>query len=245
MRKQGRRFCASVVALGVCALAAPVQARPDFEGGAQLHYELQGQRAYDRDAMTTPDAMTAPRDLVLAGARLHGFIGNRWLGYHIGLDLAAGGTIGAGGFAYDVALFPAGVALRFAETSFLTFGVGVGASGATGTLDDAATFPVEARFEIGRGIRVLGRARATFVAAADGRQDGARFADELEAMLALRVGRAYSDWGFPTGNGYFVGAVYREALGAKFAGAVIGYSIDMGSPRTRKRRSYDSCPKCE
>lgn len=230
----------------VLLLCASAHAQPNIAGGAQLHYELQGQRAYERDA-TMPDAMTAPRDLVLAGARLHGFIGNRWLGYHAGLDLAAGGTIGAGGFAYDVALFPGGLALRFAETSFVTLGFGVGASGATGSLDDAATFPVEARFELGRSIRVLGRARATFVAGADSRQDGARFADELEAMLALRLGRAYTDWGFPTGNGYFVGASYREALGAKFAGVVIGYSIDMGSPRTRRSRDSDewSCENCD
>jgi len=232
------------------ALCAAAWARPSFQGGAQLHYELQAQRVFDRDADDSVDpaseAMTAPRDLVLAGARLHGFIGTRWVGYHVGLDLAAGGTLGAGGFAYDVALFPAGFALRFAETSFVTLGVGVGASGATGTLDDAATFPVEARFELGRGIRVLGRARATFVAGADGRQDGARIADEVEAMLALRIGRAYNDWGFPTGNGYFVGAVYREMLGARFAGVVIGYSIDMGSRRVPRYVDGDvHCPDCE
>jgi hypothetical protein len=234
-----------IVALVIVALACGrARAQPNIAGGAQLHYELQGQRAYARDAMA--GEMTPPRDLVLAGARLHGFVGNRWLGYHAGLDLAAGGTIGAGGFAYDVAVFPAGLALRFADTSFVTVGVGVGASGATGTLDDAATLPVEARFEVGRGFRVLGRARATFVAGADGRQDGARIADELEAMLALRLGRAYNDWGFPTGNGYFAGVTYREAMGARFAGAVIGYSIDMGSPRTKRRpREYDGCPKCE
>jgi hypothetical protein len=230
-------------ALAMAMLAAPrVDARPDVQGGAQLHYELSALHDIEDDGTSAP----AARDFVLAGARLHGFIGNRWLGYHMGIDLAAGGTIRGGGFAYDVALFPAGVALRFAETSFLTLGIGVGASGATGTLDDAATFPVEARFELGRGIRVLGRARAVFLAGADGRQDGARFADELEAMLALRIGRAYSDWGFPTGNGYFVGATYREALGATFAGVVIGYSIDMGSPRTsRGPRDYPGCPECE
>ena len=226
----------SVALLG----ARRADARPDLDGGAQLHYELSGLHDLDHDAMAIPEA----RDVVLAGARLHGFIGNRWLGYHVGLDLAAGGTLRRGGFAYDVALFPIGVALRFAETSFLTLGVGVGASGATGTIDDAATFPVEARFELGRGIRVLGRARAVFVAGADGRQDGARFADELEAMLALRLGHAYTDWGFPTGNGYFVGVTYREALGATFAGAIIGYSIDMGSPRTPIRRE-SSCEYCE
>ncbi len=226
----------SVALLG----ARRADARPDLDGGAQLHYELSGLHDLDHDAMAIPEA----RDVVLAGARLHGFIGNRWLGYHVGLDLAAGGTLRRGGFAYDVALFPIGVALRFAETSFLTLGVGVGASGATGTIDDAATFPVEARFELGRGIRVLGRARAVFVAGADGRQDGARFADELEAMLALRLGHAYTDWGFPTGNGYFIGVTYREALGAKFAGAVIGYSIDMGSPRAPIQRA-SSCEYCE
>lgn len=231
------------LAILVLVLAAGrADARPDVDGGAQLHYELSGLHDIEHDPMAVP----AARDFVLAGARLHGFIGNRWLGYHAGIDLLAGGTVRGGGFAYDVALFPAGVALRFAETSFLTLGVGVGASGATGTLDDAATFPLEARFEVGRGIRVLGRARATFVAGADGRQDGARFADELEAMLALRLGRAYTDWGFATGNGYFVGATYREALGATFAGVVIGYSIDMGSPRTRSEpRDYAGCPECE
>ena len=232
----------------VALLCASAHAQPNIAGGAQLHYELQGQRAFERDGMTDAqgDAMDAPRDLVLVGARLHGFVGGRWFGYHAGVDLAAGGTIGDGGFAYDVSLFPAGLALRFAETSFVTLGVGVGASGATGTLDDAATLPIEARFELGRGARVLGRARATFVAGADSRQDGARIADEIEAMLAVRIGRAYTDWGFPTGNGYFVGATYREAFGVRFAGAVIGYSIDMGSPRKRRRSyDYEGCPKCE
>lgn len=231
------------IALAMAMLAAPrAEAQPDVQGGAQLHYELSALHDIDDEGMSAP----AARDFVLAGARLHGFVGNRWLGYHMGIDLAAGGTIRGGGFAYDVALFPAGVALRFAETSFLTLGVGVGASGATGTLDDAATFPVEARFELGRGIRVLGRARAIFLAGADGRQDGASFADELEATLALRLGHAYTDWGFPTGNGYFIGATYREALGATFAGLVIGYSIDMGSPRTpRGPRDSPGCPECE
>jgi hypothetical protein len=227
--------------LVVVAASKAAHAQPDFDGAAQLHYELQGLHAYEHDTMELPTA----RDFVLAGARLHGFLGGKSLGYHIGLDLAAGGTMHGGGFAYDVALFPVGVALRFADTSFITLGAGVGASGATATIDDAATFPVEARFEIGRGIRVLGRARATFVAASDSRQDGARFADELEAMLALRIGRAYTDWGFPTGNGYFVGATYREAQGAKFAGLVIGYSIDMGSPRRPIEESHHSCEDCD
>jgi hypothetical protein len=213
----------------------------DAQGGADLHYELSG--------FHTRDEMGGPRDLVLAGARLHGFIGGARLGYHMGLDLAAGGTINGGGFAYDVSIFPVGLAVRLFDTSFVSLGAGVGASGATGVLDDATTLPLEARFELGRGIRVLGRARATYLFATNSaRQGGARVADELEAMLAVRLGSAYNDYGFPTGNGYFVGAMYREALGAQFFGAVIGYSIDM-STRRRHREVMDDmsrgCDGCE
>jgi hypothetical protein len=229
-----------VVVIAVGQRLAAAQPMRDAQGGAQLHYELSSLHALSPDAgaMNAPDVATArsPRDHVLAGARLHGFIGGARLGYHVGLDLAAGATVRQAGFAYDVALFPVGVALRFAETSFLSLGVGVGASGAVGTLDDAATFPLEARLELGRGVRVLARVRTTYIAGAPSRQSGAvttGLADELEATLGLRIGRGYTDWGFPTGNGYFVGASVRELLGQRFAGIVIGYSIDMG---TRSRR---------
>lgn len=210
----------------------------DAQGGADLHYELSG--------FHTKDEMTGgPRDFVLAGARLHGFVGSERLGYHVGLDLAAGGTVDGGGFAYDVSIFPVGIALRLFDTSWVTVGAGMGANGATGAMDDATTLPLEARFEVGRGIRVLGRARATYLFATNHvREGGARFADELEAMLAVRLGTAYNDYGFPTGNGYFVGATYKEALGAQFFGAVIGYSIDMGT-RRRSRQQSSSCDYCE
>lgn len=214
----------------------------DAKGGADLHYELSGFR--------TNDTMTeAPRDLVLAGARLHGFIGGERFGFHGGLDLAAGGTVDGGGFAYDVSLFPVGLALRLFATSWVTLGAGVGANGATGGIDDATTLPLEARFEIGRGVRVLGRARATYLFATDrARQGGARFGDEIEAVLAVRIGQAYNDYGFPTGNGYFVGATYREAMGAQFFGAIIGYSIDMATKRKSRGISDDmsrGCDECE
>jgi len=198
-----------------------------LQGGAFMHYELTG--------VTRTDAYDSPRDLVLAGARLHGFVGGgKTIGLHAGIDLAAGSTIRGGGFAYDVALLPVGVAVRFWRTSFLALGTGVGAMGAIGTIDDAVTLPVEATLEAGSGIRVLARARASWIAGADGRHDGApslAFADELDAMLALRIGHHYEDFGFPSGNGYFVGVAYRELLGAHWVGATIGYSIDLGTPR--------------
>jgi hypothetical protein len=226
---------ATLAAAFVCIVASAhrVDAQPmrDAQGGAQLHYELSSLHALTPDDAAS-SAPSVPRDLVLAGARLHGIIGGRRVGYHAGLDLAAGATVRQSGFAYDVTLFPLGVALRFGETSLLSLGAGVGASGAVGTLDDAATFPFEARLELGRGIRLLARVRATYIAAAPSRQNGALatgLADELEASLGLRFGRAYDDYGFPTANGYFIGASVRELLGQRFAGIMIGYSIDMGT----------------
>ena len=214
------------------ALVASAHAEPG--AGAQLHYELQSFHDVHDDAPSRGMAPPEGKHLVLAGVRLHAFLGSRTIGYHLGIDFAAGSTIDVGGLAYDVAFFPIGGALRFAQTSFITLGIGIGGSGALHTLDDAVTFPIEARLEWGRGIRVLGRVRATWVAAAKARHDGAvsaPFTDELEAMLGLRVGNGYWKFDYPTGNGYFVGATYREWMGAQFIGAIVGYSLDMGTPR--------------
>ncbi len=229
--------CACVIAVAAILLAGCARwaSHRDLaekaQGGATLKYELTGVTRTDN--LEAPAAK--PRDLVLAGARLHGFVGGgKTIGLHAGIDLAAGSTLRGAGFAYDVALLPLGIAVRFGRSSFLALGTGVGAMGAVGTLDDAVTLPVEATLESGKGIRVLARARASFVAGADGRHDGARdapFADELDAMLALRVGHHYEDYGYPSGNGYFVGVAYRELLDSRWIGATIGYSIDLGTPR--------------
>jgi len=197
------------------------------QGGAYMHYEL--------TSSTKVDAFESPRDIVLAGARLHGFVGGgKTVAFHVGIDLAGGSTLRDAGFAYDVALFPAGVAVRFGRSSFLALGAGIGGSGAVGTLDDALTFPVEATLEAGSGWRLLTRVRTTWVQAAPGRHDGSPsvpFADELEGMIGLRVGHHYEDYGYPSGNGYFVGLTYREMLDAHWIGVAIGYSIDLGTPR--------------
>lgn len=226
----------AAVAVVVAAAATAGEARANrwqraaerIQGGAWLHYELTGLTAVEGAA---PEA----HELVLAGARIHGFLGgNASVAYHIGLDLAAGGTIRGGGFAYDVALFPAGVVVRGGATSIFGVGAGIGVMGAVGTIDDAVTLPVEVVAEVGGGVRVLARARFAYVAGAASRQSAAPslpFADELDAMLGLRLGRRYRDHGFPTGNGYFVGASYRELAGTRFLGLTVGYSIDLAMPR--------------
>lgn len=203
------------------------------QGGAWLHYELGVLHEVD-EARGTPPAT----GLLLAGARLHGFVGGPTIAYHIGIDLAAGSTLDRAGFAYDVALFPVGIAVRFGRTGVVAFGAGVGAMGAVGALDDAVTLPVETTIELGGGrVRVLARLRAAYLAGADDRQSGARsapFADELDGMLGIRIGHHYDEYGFPSGNGYWAGVAYRELYDARFVGLVIGYSID-GATRRQTR----------
>src|SRR5262249_13451579 len=158
------------------------------------------------------------------------------IGWHLGLDAAAGTTFGtpsgamsgvamarSTGFAYDVALMPVGFAVRWGASQMAGIGTGVGAMGAIGTLDDAVTVPVEAFTELALGghVRLLARARMSYLAGADGRGRGSptvSFADELDGMIALRVGHAYEEYRMASGNGYFAGVAYREMLGAKFVG---------------------------
>lgn len=235
----------------VMLTAGIAEAQPfgDLQGGSWLHYELTGLHGVE-DTRGEAEA----QDLVLAGFRLHGFVGrSSTIGYHAGIDLAAGGSLNAGGFAYDVALFPVGIAARFGRTGVIAFGAGVGASGAVGTLDDAVTLPLELNAELGGGrLRLLVRVRTSYVARADSRQSAAPsipFADELDATIGLRVGRHYEEWGIPSGNGYFVGAAYRELAGTRFLGLVIGYSIDGATKRkevSRQRRGeMYGCAQCD
>jgi hypothetical protein len=223
-------------ALMVLALVAtPAHARSwrtladELTYGTWLHYEVS-----ELHEVEGPDQRFD--DLVLAGFRLHGFVGKHGVGWHVGLDASAGSTIHRAGFAYDVAFLPIGVAFKWGDTQMIGLGTGVGAMGAVGTLDDAATFPIEAFAElaVGSRIRILARGRASYVAGAGGRARGSPtlgFADELDATLGIRIGHSFHEWGFPSGDGYFAGVGYRELLGSKFVGLVVGYSVDLASPR--------------
>jgi hypothetical protein len=210
------------------------------QGNAWAHYELTAWHDVDSPA-AAPPAMPGPApqfsELILGGVRLHGLIGHARWGYHAGLDLAAGSTLRGGGLAYDVALLPIGAGIRLGATSAIMLGAGIGAMGAVGTIDDAVTLPLELTGEFGGGrIRVVTRVRISYVAGAAERARGAptlSFADEAEAMLGIRIGHHHDPGGFPTGNGYFAGVACRELLGARFAGLVIGYSIDLATEPRR------------
>ena len=225
----------ALVILVIVTTAARADARDwsslkdEIQAGAWAHYEVSDVHAIDDGAM--PRTVT---DLTLVGFRLHGFISRHRIGWHVGLDGAAGATEGRAGFAYDVAFLPIGVGFRWGDTQMIGIGTGIGAMGAVGTLDDAVTFPIEAFAELALGsdLRVLARARMSYLSGAGGRDRGSptvSFADEVDGMLGVRIGHVYSEF-LPAGNGYFVGAAYREMLGTKFVGLVIGYSIDLAYP---------------
>jgi hypothetical protein len=218
------------VGLGV-VLALGHDARADwrdFKGTGSIDYEAGYVGAYHAGDDPPLDG------LGLAGFRLRGQVSpSSWVGYRVGLDLRAGTTF-PGGFAYDCDLYLVGVGARIKEHLLLGVTGGVGASGAVGTVDDAVTLPIEAAFELALGprVRLLARGRIAWVSGAGSRDDGSPtidFADELDAAVALRFGNSWHDWGFPTGNGYYVGASYREAEGIKMVGLILGHSLNAGT----------------
>ncbi len=239
----------AALVISVLCMPALAEARPfsEWQGAAWAHYELTGLHDVED---TKGDS--AADDLVLAGVRLHAIVGHgETVGYHVALDFAFGSTLNGTGFAYDVALLPIGIGVRVGRTGVLALGTGFAASGATSTIDDAVAVPLELSAELGGGrLRLVARARASWIAGAGSRQSAAPsapFADELDAMLGLRIGHHYEEHGFPTGNGYFIGAAYRELAGTRFAGLVIGYELDMATKRrpTQWIEPHDGCEDCE
>ena len=216
-------------ALLVVVLAAPAAADPldRYRGAASLEYEAGYVHTFERAAEPGLDG------LGLAGARLRGQIGTSFVNYRVGVDLRAGATAPAG-FAYDVDVYAVGLGLRLGRWSRFGVTAGFGASGATGTLDDAIQIPVEAMLEVALGgrLRVLARGRVAWLSQADDRDAGTRslwFGDELDATFAIRLGHRWDDWGFPVGNGYYLGVNYREAQDQRMIGAVVGHSLDAGT----------------
>lgn len=223
---------AAVIAAVVAAAGAAHADPDDWKGGAWLHYEATYVHRRARAGDPAPPA--AGDGIGMAGLRLRGFASKKLaVGYLAGLDLHAGST-NPGGFAYQADLYLLGMGARLGRAGVVGIGSGVGASGAVGTLDDGVELPIEAFLELDLGsrLRVLARGRAVWLAAAPARTDGSPtfgFADEVDATLGVRLGRKYRQFGFPSGNGYFIGAAYREQEGAQFVGAVLGYSVDVGS----------------
>lgn len=228
---------AIVIAVVTAATTAAADPLDRFRGGAILQYDVTYVHREDRLRDTTAAPPPgADAGLALAGFRLRGFVSRgSAIGYLIGVDAHAGATVRAA-FAYDVQLVLLGAGARLGRSGQIGLGTGVAFSGAVRTLDDAVGLPADAFLELplGARLRLLARGRATWLGAADARHRGSptlSFADELDASIALRLGHRYRDFNFPSGNGYFLGVAYREAEGARYLGATLGYSVDLGTPR--------------
>ncbi|MBL8619706.1 MAG: hypothetical protein JNK64_00350 [Myxococcales bacterium] len=226
--RAARRLVVATALAAIATRAAPAPAEPRIPpGAAWLHYQASYVLRVDR-----AQPARAGVGVAMAGVELDALLGRR-VAYLVGIDLHAGATVPAG-FAYQVDLRPIGVAVRLGATGALGLSLGVGAAGAVGTIDDGVEVPALALLELplGARLRLVGRARAVWLAAAPRRAGGAPSAawtDELDAWLGVRLGRRYHDHGFPSGNGTLLGVAYREREGARMVGVVLAYGVDLAT----------------
>jgi hypothetical protein len=216
------------------AVADSAAARPfdDWKAAAALRYDLAFHRRTDgADAAGEP--LADLDGLALAGLRLRGLAGPHPIGLALGVDVHGGGGTG-GGFAWEADLYPFGLGARLGRHGAIAILAGIGGSGVTDRIPAGAQFPIEAWAELGLGahLRLAVWASAAWISGADAREDGAPtapFGDELVAGAAFRIGRRFHDWGFRSGNGWFLGLEYAEQMGATFAGLTLGYSVDVAT----------------
>lgn len=164
------------------------------------------------------------------GPSLRATAGTRWLAYAVGLDVRPGGGR-HGGFAFGAALFPVGLAIAAGAPVSARVVAGIGTDGVTGHVPFSARFPVEAELELHpiRALELTLWAEAAWVTAdrrARGATDGV--GDEVAAGATLRLGRGKRErqqWHWS--NGWRVGVMVQERLGARTWGLTLGYGIDV------------------
>jgi hypothetical protein len=211
----------AMLALAVVALARPAAAETPYAWS----FELDGRYERYREASDT-DGL---HDVIMAGLGARGAVGSAALGLAAGLDVHVGAGV-QGGFAYDIALYPLGIAapIRFPVRCHLL--AGAGTSGVTEHLPATATFPVELALQADVGWNWwLGAWFRPSWVTASARRDGAElldFADELEIGVALRLGKGGESYRTRWGNGLFVGAYHAERLGTSVLGFMIGHALD-------------------
>jgi len=218
---------AAAAAVVVAALASAGTARAQFRGwggAGSLSYDARYTRYTDGegDGAGIPD-LTEAVDL---GTTLRALAGKSPFGFAVGFDTHLGGGL-SGGFAYDVALSPFGVGVRAGKYAQLGVIAGVGVGGITDRVPFGVQFPVEvfADFWLSKYFRVHAWGTRRFITVADVRPH------ELSAGAALRFNRGYEQWGFASGNGYYVGVTYDERMDTEAIGVAIGYSIHFSTGR--------------
>ena len=124
-------------------------------------------------------------------------------------------------------LSPLGVGLRLGKWGMVGALVGVGVSGVSERIPFAVQLPLEvfADFGLSKYVRVHAWGVRRLIEVADDRPD------ERGAGLQLRLNRSYEQWGFASGNGYYVGVTYDERMQTEAIGVMIGYSIHFATVR--------------
>ena len=126
-----------------------------------------------------------------------------------------------------------GAAARLGNWGHVGFVQGIGYSGITEGLGFSEQLPLEVFFEtdLGSRLRLVSWLSDRYLFGEVARNDGADlpvlYGDEVEAGVALRWGKRGEQHGSRYGGGYFMGALYREQLGARYIGATVGYHLNM------------------
>lgn len=145
------------------------------------------------------------------------------LGYYGGLDARAGYV--DGGY-YEVDLHALGFALRGARGALLSLTGAFGLGGVRG--NDATHMTTELGVEIPAGpVRLLGRASLGWRVSGDHYMDDANgIADELSALVGVRLGRDHRYWAdLAGGGGPYVGVTYRDLGGSELLGVSLGVDL--------------------
>lgn len=151
----------------------------------------------------------------------------RTVAWCAGLDGEVGGA--DAGFAYGLTGYLVGGGVRWGRSNGVCLTGGVGFSGVGDAVPFAGRFPVEMSVTQQLGpVRIRVWATAAWVLG-DARRDGAQtltFADEAEAGLSVRLGKQRQYWSTTNaGAGPSLGVVYREFMGARSVGVVLGLDL--------------------
>ena len=210
----GVAFWVACAALAIAGGATA--AGPSMTASVGLRYDHAVQAGGHGDLGYVMDAEIAARLFVF-----------RPVSYCGGVDLSLGG--GTGRFDYRVDLFAAGIGGVFSGGHVLRLCAGAGIAGTTDAAVVARRVPIEAGADVQAGPVRLAIAWTMAWAFGDGvRPQGTSIPgiDEFSARLTLGFGKAATYWpGSHAGWTVYLGASYREVLGARFAGAVVGLGV--------------------
>lgn len=158
---------------------------------------------------------------VTLGARMRAIVGRAALGagFVLGADVRAGYLNGG---VYELDAHPIGIALRDRAGAVVMLTGGVGLGGVRSDVASHAVIELGGELPVG-ALRLVARGSVGWALGGPGYAGDAHgIADELTALVGVRLGRDQA-WGeFRAGHGPFVAFGYRDLGGAELFGLVLG-----------------------